>query len=630
MSRMLLRPCLEIDEGPQGFSLRLAEANGLAIRELNALGFFFHEDTLQNWGCLEGAAAREGLGPYVKEIAQSIQMQRRAWNFRSARFCPTCLRETRRWHFSWELFFVDACPKHATWLVDRCSVCNDVIPWERMKLLHCRCGASLLSNQTASCPAAVCLLARVLAASVDKKFGENSLKALRQLSIDQLQRVVRLFGAYGAIQPERRPQKISNLDQMEVSWRVTSIAAEILGNWPNAFYQMLERMQEQRRDFGRGKMSGRFGHFYAVLYRAFPEKEFLFLRDAFADFIVAHWRGAISRRNTYLAPELLDRLAWMPANHACEMLKVSKRRLLWLIAEGRIAAEHSQGSSGRSFWVVRREDLKASFIEHSGDIDMKTAAQLLGLSKKRMAAIVVWLVPSAHKSGGAGYPWNVPRHVFDKFRDIEETQKKITLVGPNEVTLLHVFRYWKWSDRAIAFLLIAILAKYVHAIGIHTNARGVSGMVFFKHELKTWYQDSQLWPSNSISVPQAASELKVKEEVVYALVRNGFLQVEKVVMQRRRTSRVPAENIARFNGRFIFGRDLAASLDTSSTSLIRRLMNLNIYPVSGPTIDDCRQFLFEKNPSLFAAVELLRQSKLPHNIEHGMSGKIGPMLQNGI
>ena len=125
---------------------------------------------------------------------------------------------------------------------------------------------------------------------------DGELPHLRGLSISQCSRLVRVLGAYGSERHQRSPQKIVGADTLDVSWTISSVAGEILSNWPSAFHTFLTR-QSGSNPSTNGRMPGVFGGFYRALYAGLKEPAFDWVREAFEDFIAENWTGAIGRRN---------------------------------------------------------------------------------------------------------------------------------------------------------------------------------------------------------------------------------------------------------------------------------------------------------------------------------------------
>ena len=120
-------------------------------------------------------------------------------------------------------------------------------------------------------------------------------------------RLVRLLGTYGASDGRRRPQKGAFAAGISASWQVSSLAAEVLADWPQSFHVYLEGLVARDAGGARpGSLHRAFGGFYFALYRAFGAAEFSPVRDAFECYVAEHWTGALGQlraRSTVLTAE---------------------------------------------------------------------------------------------------------------------------------------------------------------------------------------------------------------------------------------------------------------------------------------------------------------------------------------
>ncbi|WP_287803819.1 hypothetical protein [Diaphorobacter sp.] len=104
---------------------------------------------------------------------------------------------------------------------------------------------------------------------------ETEMPELNRLSPQQCSRLVRLLGVYGSSQHARAPQKIATAEALDVSWTVSSVAAEMLDTWPAGLHHMLERQSKLvAGQASSGRLSGVFGGLYRALYGAFKDPEF--------------------------------------------------------------------------------------------------------------------------------------------------------------------------------------------------------------------------------------------------------------------------------------------------------------------------------------------------------------------
>lgn len=597
---LLLHPLLREGEGPRGYLLRLAEANGLSIRSLRELGISFN---LQCLGLPSLDDDRIPLIEYVDRIEQIREVHPTVWNGLTPRYCPQCLVNAPYWHVGWELYWCDACPEHRTWLIDRCPECHDRLSWDRPTLLQCHCGALLSRAGAAECPKSVAELSGLLIAKVLGIDGSHSYSVLNELELQQLNKLIRLIGTYGDIGWQEKPQKIANADSLDVSWPITSLAAEILINGHAGLQGLLENIFRRYgiSDDGGGRLRGRFGHFYTLLYRGFPEQPFDFLRREFESFIAAHWQGPLGRRNRNLPVSLLAHLSWIPARHACRQLGISPRRLQVLVDEGRIAGERLISAKGRVFKVVHRADVESMLALREAEIDLKSAMALLGLKKTRVAGMIQWLIPEAHRTGLDGCPWSIPRKSLDQLLEIVVQLPAVAQTSDGEIALSDVLRFWAWTDREIGKLLKGILEASLIANSRLKVSTGVSGLIFDEAMLRDWHSRN-FGRSSSMSVPEVAEALQIKQEVAYTLVRQRFIETVKEEVGTRTVTRVWPRTVSKFKKHYVFGRDLASAVGTSPKALADRLDRLDIRPVLGPSVDGSRQYLYSAGDALNKAL----------------------------
>lgn len=602
---LLIHPVLKVGEGSKGFLLRLAEANGLDIGVISNLGITFDITMLKCEGYLPAHSENNYLETYEISLENTLVAHGKSWNHKVPRFCPQCLQRDPYWRYEWELLFYDACHEHQVWLIDRCSECHQLLCWKRSSLTRCTCGANLRDQQAASCPNAVVRLSRALSHQVFVTNDEAPSYMIAPINLTQLQHFVRMLGTYGDSAVDLRPKIQKANEELVNSWQLTSLAAEILDQWPKSFHMMLNNMQNRQESIRSGKFTGRFGNFYSLLYRVFKGPEFEFLRYEFESYVAENWRGSFGRRNSRLFDKVHQRMAWIPANLARKMLGISNHRLNDMVRDGLISREERFGESGRKFSVVSRSDVDAAVKKLESELDLTTAANLLGLKKLRFASLLPILIPEARKTGIAGCPWAIPRKIIDDLLQVTQKVPEIEMISEKQVSFSHVLRYWPWVDAVIAKLLLKVALGYVTPVARIKNHPGIAGLVFSKLDLNNCYHVILPESDSYLSVPDVAIRLSIKQEVAYFLVRNGL--IKSVVMRTGRfeESRVKLQELEDFTTKYQFGRDLATNIGTSSRTLTAQLSLLGITPVCGPDVDGCRQILFKKDAELDKAINQL-------------------------
>ena len=577
---LLLQPIRLKDEGPSGYRFRLAAANMISVRQLAALE---REGVLDEDGRSFG-----GLGGEDPEV-DGLGVWVRRW----ARFCPGCVAPTRTWPLSWEILFADACPHCGLWLIDSCGRCDARTDWNREVLHQCGCGQIMSAEPGRLAPTSVVRLSGALA---DIANGEppQGLPVLSGLSLEQSVRLVLLLGAYGTWDGSSVPQKEPNLDQFDVSWPITSYAAEVLSNWPDGMTSLLEHLRKTERVENPRKLGKAFGGFYPALYKAFGAPEFAFLRSAFEDYVADHWSGPVAKRNRRLDASVLDALAWIPANHACRQLKVSRRRLKQLVEDGRLKGELRRSSTGREFLMVLKADVIRIMPTLNGGPSLVEVAERLGLKRQRLSGLLPTICPEAEKFGAVGCPWSIPEVWVTRWESLLQAQQRQLAAGEGCVSLEHMLRYWPWTDDQIGRLLVDVLGSHDHAapVGVVAGARGLGGLLFDLDRAKQWFADRQQTQQGDLTIPTAAIKFEVKQEVVYGWVRAGLLEAVARRVGRRAEQRISSAALTAFQWRYVLGRDVAQVLGRSPRAVAAFMASEGVVAVAGPGIDTSRQLLF--------------------------------------
>lgn len=587
------------DEGPQGYLFRLAEDNLLSVDDLRKLGITFDYQVLANHELLDHHALYPELHQHIAFMSELWRSNRRIWNEQYTRFCPCCLEDNNYWRVEWEINFYDACHRHNTWLIDQCTTCGKKLTWNRTRLNYCNCGSLLSAEQAKTCPTNLVTLASAISSKILHLEGLELPKVLQETDIEQTLRVIRYLGKYMSLAADRNPLKIRQTGDLNISWPVTTLTAQLLQDWPNSFHHTLNQIYKQN-DYGhRPSLNDVFGHAYHYLYKALKEKPFSELRHQFEYWITSNWKGGTAKRNKRLISLLMQHAAWVPSNLACDYLGISVQRLELLIRENAIEGEVYFSDKGRKYVMVRRDNLAQAKDYLFGYIDMKTAGKLLGLHKRRMRKLLTLVFTEAVKLGAsAGSPWQISRLEVNKLLAINEELDKVSICDEDCISMSHILRYWTWSNLKIANLIRSVRSSEINPVNLLDSQFGIAAWNFNIKVLKHWESKYSHGEGLWLTISQVANHIGIKEQVAYELVSLGFIHAEVMPLQKKRGTRIKRDHLHHFMNHYIFATKVAESLSCSPRKAIAALKGIGIEPISGPQINGSRQVMYEKSQKI--------------------------------
>lgn len=575
MNSLLLTPPALKSEGPNSYRMRLADSNILPFDLVD------HEDV---YGAKDDVLANQLWQRWLHMKGDSA-----VWLHHRARWCPRCLGAHGFGRVGWELLFADACASCGSWLVDVCHQCGVPVTWSRPSMTRCRCNANLCDAPLTAAPQAVVRLSQSMEQLV-LGLPETEIPELKWLSPQQCSRLVRLLGVYGSSQHARAPQKIATAESLDVSWMVSTVAAEMLATWPAGLHHMLESQSDLAAGHANsGRLPGVFGGFYRALYGAFKDPKFDWVRTAFEDYIAGHWSGAMGRRNLRMPDSLWSRLNWVPISAAASQTGLSKQRISELIDQNELQSARRTTASGREFVMIRQADIQTLVSARTDEVCLAEASSVLGVKRQRLSRLLPFLCADAKKSTLHGTPWLIPKDWVYRWTEMLGALAEHDTVPYWAISLDQLLRYGPLDEQRLCILLRDVEARDFQSIGRHTNSVGLAGLLFHRADLLERYGGQR---STILPIPDVAVRLGVKQEVAYTLANLGLLEVEKYTCGRRQAQGVSSRSLEKFHTVYVFAANVAKSLDRSSRAVIKALTDDAIDPIAGPALGNCRQTVY--------------------------------------
>lgn len=586
-------------EGPIEYLLRLANANGLTLRDFRRLGVIGGQHPLKEFARISIRSEDPHLNSYVGSLRDSILNTLGVWNLRRMRFCPMCISQEPTWLMEWEHLLCEACPRHGCWLIDRCCRCHAAITAKRDRTDHCNCGQALAGSSFEYAPSDVLALVSDLHQKINGRLDGHNLTVLDGLTLDQALSLIRFLGGYGAADTQMKVPTAWKASLMEHSVEIVSVAATVLANWPGSFHDMLHRISQRNCEGPESRLPKQFGAFYAAMYRRFAEDQFAFVRDTFEQYVAHHWTRPLARRNKRLSAQAQTQATWIPRNQACSKLSISRSRLHELVRGGQLVGTLVRSDKGRSFMAVHRASVDALLPKLSDEVDLKTACVMLGLTKSRLLSTLPIFLPEARKVEGASGIWAISRRAIQECLGRSEVPI-IPAVDKEQVSFSHVTRFWNYTNEEIASVLLALRTGKLKPIGRIGKAVAVGGLVFNVEDLRNLINKQRHSATETWTVPQVATLLSIKQEVAYSLVKYKILVSERRSIGFRTAEMITRQALDEFQCKYVFARDLAGAEKTTSRALNRRLSVLGIRSATDHFSRPCRQLIYQWTPTLRA------------------------------
>lgn len=569
--RLLFHPAKADDEGPCGYTMRLADRNRVSVSDIY------------------GLLGSESLGFFSGGVALA-RGQALALLAGRARCCPHCLVSRKRWMSAWEIAHADACPDCGHWLVDQCSRCSKPLSWARPRLLECQCGNSLITERQGEAPAVVVALAATLF-SIHR--GDHVEAApLARLGLADAVDAIRFLGSLAAGVPRSRVQSEYRLDPLETSWTVTTGAAEVMKDWPYSLWTLLDRIRERQSEDHRGQLLRLFSPVYVALYRHKGADKLDAIKQAFEAYLVQRWPGQLAKRHRRLNSIELPEPYWLRVSQAVKLCGWPKRSLLHLVQAGELSAQAWTTSGGRTYMLLKRDEVDELARARGKSVDLSQAAQRLGLSEPRASSVLsqmTGVVPPLWVGGR----WHIPEKIIIDWESYIEKLPASFVGVKHLVTLKDAMKYIIPDSQSLLNMLMDIEDGKLRVVGKMPGLKGLNAITFDKLVFEDWRQ-KQSQKLETIPIRSCVDVLKAKEQVVYEIARKGLLKTVRAQVGRRMERHTTMDWILEFKQQYVFASQLAKSLQTSARRLHAILLDEGVVPTSGPGVDACRQLIYDR------------------------------------
>lgn len=600
MSFRLHRPTPISGECIRGYLLRLTEENFI-VRQ------FWLRDSPEELKIIRLSIGKKLHGRLGKLFQERPSEQTSSPSLGSSyliransRCCPDCFRERPYWRVEWEHRFYVVCHIHKKCLIDLCPVCFAQLGWKRHSLGACVCGSKITDWTGRDGYKGALLISEFIALAIAKETGRNFehlnnflISKFGHLSSNNFSALVHLFGTFAINPLARRKSGAHECTDMEGSLTLVNAASSILDEWPKNFEDFLKAVGGYQEGRGIELMPSR--HFYGfvnALHKKFCTPELRFVLRRYRSFVLMHWPRVLNQRNRWADQYEIEEQPYVSGTLAGKWLQISSRRVVELLDAGVLKGHIRISTQGRKIVIVEKNSLSNAAKYIADIVTLNGAAELLGLPRSRLDELVAAKFIRPRHDG----PKKGVNRLFSR-AEISSFIKKITS-GQHEpsededsVSLPAILRAHLAEGEFVRFVA-AILGRKLLPLCTGTMEPDFGDLMFSRKSFFAWRKSIRDACDKLYTVPEAASELGLKQEVAYHLVKLGLLKSETHTIGKRVATVLRKEHLSQFQISYFSASQMAREWAVSSRFLVAKLAFENLTPVTGPGIDSGRQYFF--------------------------------------
>lgn len=566
---------------------KLVRLSGISEARLRLLQYRPVETNRQTTGCLF----------FEQEITSTRLCLRRP------KVCPACLRQFGFISRLWDLSAYTACVEHKCLLIDKCPQCGGPIRWSRNQISRCgQCRSDWTSVTSPSLQSeqlkAARQIHRLCSASHEPTVRMNRRRnPLLSLNLDDLLTVLYFLA-----------RRTTQFDKSNVTHLLLSNAAlhkilndswNIFEDWPGKFWDFLDAFPINYGNKNGLSVSSQFGGLYTNFLRNLSDPCFDFIKIAFDDYLRERWNGKYEPGRQRLFRQRLHK-NYLSEGMAARRLGSTKAPIRRLIQHNKISAIERRSHCGISF-LIDPTSLDAYRQQLQDCLSTPELQSILGIGSKGIEDLIKqdFLHPLAGPTVDGGPTWKITRdEVLSLNARIEKTirptphDSKDQLIGFNVA-----LRLFSRLGASLTQFLQAILDKQIVPCGA-TPSRGIalSRLRFDKQTILKYVQSRMdQRKRDALFLKEAATELGIVEDTAYFLRDKGILKVEINRPGLHRGSLITRTAIEEFKSNYASAGELARTLNTSPNRILELLASKKVYPITGPSLDGCYQYLFRRS-----------------------------------
>jgi len=550
-------------------------------------GYFFRACELNGIDGIAAASWRRSL-TNAKDVTRPRQ-RTRVWNYYHPRFCALCWGLSNTWRREWELTVLTVCPFHEVRLLSVCPRCGSPLRWGRPKFSECECGEAIedwpsVESTTEEHIVSVAVWQTFQGQTAETLFADGPLENR------VICRLVMLLGAHTIKRRALRPQSEFPYDNAGEMQKHCAAAGKYFADWPSSLYAEFKRRREMLDSACRQSAHpmSQFETAFLKLAKCDPTGYLLTVWDGFlAD--LGSYAVAMNRPVDFLIRKLspLTTATW-----AAKALHMRRTRVIELVRDGVVAGEIVPHGTSREICFVDWQSLRAHKHERECLVNTRDAARYLGVTRRFLYRLLAAGLVRRTRVDQSSVAMFNSSELAEFMSSISSSYGSVYRHKPFYMHVGKFLRSVGGHDEIISLMQGAIINKKRCFLSPERGAR-LCEMYVDMRAVEAERQ-RKVTGGGLISIPDAAKELSIKQELLYLLVREGYFPVAEHRVGARTQHWVESEKLMQFRQDFVSVSKFARSAHAETASVRSYIEKIGLQPAIDVTYNKRRLTLFKR------------------------------------
>lgn len=597
--KLVIRPPITNREPLRGYVLRACEENGypsqaylLSLCGLETSYYLERCDVGQMALLIDRKPIELEKASYWRIDGRSFrrfgatEIAGHALSLSRPKVCVDCLNQTGCIDRLWDLQYYIWCHKHQAMLVDRCSVCQRHLIWQRASVDHCQCGAPLRQTDRVVTELESSYLQLISAQIAVLDASENQTEhdwpdLTREVRPTSLAPYLALLGMFGnpATTASWRTKAMEKPD-VPAQLRHVMAAGEVLADWPCSLETWLDARRRSSYQGPTASLTAEFGrhlcHIRQVcqMYPAISS-----LIDAVRAALNRSPRQRFPLKSTSRFVDGKPTQRIVSASTAGRLLGITAARIQKLIKKGDLAGDLAL-VGGRTAGAVPISSIADFKDREARLLSFRQAGELLGISGHQVGRLGLHGIVDGRRNLRGG--WRITHASLDK---LKRSLTGVAIDSRLEPPCITLDRIVSLRTGVLGKVICAALSRRVVISHLaDTDRPGRGTLSFFSVRLSDVAR-GMLEPAESdtwLSVKAAARALRVSQRMFVQLRRQKLLDGScgnGSKTGKHSEVRISASLLEHFHQNFVLSRDIAAAAHTNTKRVVSMAAALGISPV---------------------------------------------------